>query len=139
MLQFLFDTDHLTFFEQGHAPLGGHLAKHGTTAIGISIVTVEESLRGRLAHLARAPDGPARISRYGYLRGTIQVFCDLAIVPYDQAAEDQFQQLVGLRLRVGTRDLKIAAIALANNLTLLSRNKRDFGQVPGLRLDDWSV
>lgn len=35
--------------------------------------------------------------------------------------------------------LKIAAIALANNATLLSKNLRDFSKVPGLKVEDWSV
>lgn len=42
------------------------------------------------------------------------------------------------RPRIGTMDLKIAAIALANDATLLSRNLRDFGKVPGLRVEDWT-
>ena len=80
-----------------------------------------------------------RVLHYGHLHSSVQLFCRSNLVPYDQAAEAQFQHLLGLRLRVGTQDLKIAAIALANNLTLLTRNRGDFGRVPGLALDDWSV
>lgn len=34
-------------------------------------------------------------------------------------------------------DLKIASIALANDATVLTRNARDFGKVPNLRIEDW--
>jgi tRNA(fMet)-specific endonuclease VapC len=34
-------------------------------------------------------------------------------------------------------DLKIAAIALANDALVLSANLREFGRVPGLRVEDW--
>jgi tRNA(fMet)-specific endonuclease VapC len=36
-------------------------------------------------------------------------------------------------------DLKIAAIALANDVTLLTRNLSDFGKVPDLRTEDWAL
>jgi tRNA(fMet)-specific endonuclease VapC len=40
-------------------------------------------------------------------------------------------------IRIGTQDLKIAAIALANDALLLSANVRDFQKVPGLRVENW--
>jgi predicted nucleic acid-binding protein len=35
--------------------------------------------------------------------------------------------------------LKIAAIALKHDATLLARNLTDFGMVPDLRVEDWTV
>jgi len=34
-------------------------------------------------------------------------------------------------------DRKIASITLADDATLLTRNKNDFNKVPGLRVEDW--
>lgn len=139
MLQFVLDTDHLTLFEHGHQPLKQHLAAHAPDSVGLTVVTVEESLRGRLAAIAKAPDGPARIARYALLLGSLNRFQAFPLAPFDRGAEDQFQQLQIMRLRVGSLDLKIAAIALANQLILVTRNRRDFGRIPGMLLEDWSV
>ena len=52
MLKFLFDTDHLTLFDHGHPVLRKKLQSHPPDAVGISVVTVEENVRGRLAAIS---------------------------------------------------------------------------------------
>jgi tRNA(fMet)-specific endonuclease VapC len=136
MLQFLFDTDHLTLFQRGHPLVGQRLALQPVGAVGISVVSIEESLRGRLAQVARAADGPARIHCYALLEETVVSFAQFPVAPFDRVAEAQFQQLRSHR--IGTMDRKIASIAVAQNVILLTRNRRDFAQIPGLRLEDWS-
>src|SRR5437016_1020028 len=120
MLQFALDTDHLTLYDHGHPPLKRHLATRTAGVVGLTVVTVEECLRGRLAALVRARDGAARIARYDLLTHSPRQFQRFPLVAFDQPVEDQFQQLIRLRLRIGARDLRIAACALANKLTLVT-------------------
>lgn len=48
-------------------------------------------------------------------------------------------QLETRGISIGGYDLQIAAIALANNLTLVTHNTREFERVQGLQLEDWEV
>ena len=139
MPQFLFDTDHLTLLQYKHPALMQRIAAQGAGTVAICPVSIEEILRGRLAVLARNLTGAMRIRAYAHLVAAVEMFQLFPVVPFDQASEAQFQQLRNARLRVGTQDLKIAAVALVNQLTVVTRNNRDFGRVPGLTLADWSV
>ena len=38
---------------------------------------------------------------------------------------------------IGPYDLLIAGIAIAHNLTVITRNTREFARVPGLRVENW--
>jgi tRNA(fMet)-specific endonuclease VapC len=100
---------------------------------------MQEALRGRLGFLARPLSGPARIKAYGWLVDTLELFRQFSTVPFDTACESAFQQLRAQRLHIGSQDLRIAAVALAHRLVLLTRNQRDFGRIPNLALDNWSV
>ena len=138
MIRVLLDTDHVSLQERGHLPLRARLASLPPGAIAVSVVTVEEMLRGRLAILARRSEGEARVRAYAKFLETVLFFSTVPVMPFDMACEQQFQALRAMRLRVGSQDLRIAATALVHNVVLVTRNRRDFEQVPGLMLDDWS-
>ena len=138
MIRWLLDTDHVSLHERGHAPLRLRLASVPPSSIAVSVVTVEEMIRGRLAILARRSEGETRIRAYAKFMETVLFFASIPVVPFDLACERKFQELRSLRLRVGSQDLRIAAAALVSNLTLVTRNRRDFERVPGLLLEDWS-
>jgi tRNA(fMet)-specific endonuclease VapC len=63
------------------------------------------------------------------------------ILPFDIAAAEIAGQLgADLAARgtpIGAHDLQIAAIALANDLTLVTHNTREFSRLTGLQLEDW--
>ena len=44
-----------------------------------------------------------------------------------------------MKVRIGTMDLRIAAITIAQDGLLLSKNLTDFRKVPGLRVEEWTV
>ena len=139
MLQFLFDTDHLTLYQHKHPPLLQRIALQPADSVAICPINIEETMRGRLAPLARILAGNKHVQAYAHLVAAEEMFRLFPLVPFDGASESEFQHLRAARLRVGTLDLKIAAIALTNGLTVLTRNRSDFGRVPGLALEDWSV
>jgi tRNA(fMet)-specific endonuclease VapC len=67
----------------------------------------------------------------------VDVLRGMTVMPFDAAAASEFVRLRRQKPRVGTMDLKIAAIALAHDALLLSANRRDYEKVPGLRVENW--
>jgi len=59
----------------------------------------------------------------------------IPLLDFDAAAAVEYQRLSRSRLRVGSMDLKIAAITLANDATLITRNLSDFRKVLGLNIE----
>ncbi|MGL4499648.1 MAG: type II toxin-antitoxin system VapC family toxin [Planktothrix sp.] len=64
-------------------------------------------------------------------------------LPFDDASALIFGRLKAqLELTgemIGIKDLQIAAIALANDLTLVTHNTAEFERVTGLQIEDWEV
>ena len=62
-------------------------------------------------------------------------------LPFDDRAAEEYgkvrSHLAVLGTPIGPNDLMIAAIALANHMTLVTHNTAEFSRVPGLTLEDW--
>lgn len=64
-------------------------------------------------------------------------------LPFEDRAALIFGQIRAILAAAGTPigpyDLQVAAIALANNLTVVTHNTDEFQRVEGLRIEDWEV
>jgi tRNA(fMet)-specific endonuclease VapC len=106
--------------------------------IATTIITYEEQTRGWFAYLAKAKTMAGQVDAYTRLLQHLKNYRKIEVLPFDDVAATVFQSLQKLRLKVGTFDLKIAAVTIAHEATLLSRNLGDFGKVPGLLVEDWT-
>jgi len=136
------DTDHLTVIQRQNHPTFSILsARLGSMPPGeacTTIVNVEEQMRGWLAMVRRSKKVQQEIAAYRQLHELFAYFAEIPVLDFDEAAAERFAALRRSRLRLGSMDLKIAAIALSRHATLLSRNLGDFRQVPALRVEDWT-
>jgi tRNA(fMet)-specific endonuclease VapC len=96
-------------------------------------------MRGWMAYLGRARTIAAQFDAYGRLLQHLNNYREIALLAFDEVAAAEFQRLKKLRPRLAAMDLKIAAIVLSNNATLLTRNRQDFGQIPDLKIEDWTA
>jgi tRNA(fMet)-specific endonuclease VapC len=138
---YLLDTDHLSVLERGGTAaqsLRRRLHMVPPDDVVATVVSYEEQTRGWLGFIAKARSLEEQVTAYSNLQRHLQVFCAIPLIAFDQAAAAIVQRLQKQRIRIGTMDLKIASIALAQDATLLSRNVADFEKVPGLRVEDWT-
>lgn len=136
------DTDHMSLLEwgdDGSELLRERLADAGSEDVATTIVSYEEQMRGWMAYGARAKTIGQQVEAYWRLRRQLENYRQIPILDFDDAAATEFQRLRRSRIRIGTMDLKIAAIALSRDALLLSRNLVDFQKVPDLKVEDWSA
>jgi tRNA(fMet)-specific endonuclease VapC len=136
---YLLDTDHVSLDQRGNALVAARLKAVGPADVAVSIITVEEQLRGWLAVVRAAKNGNQRTAAYNRLRIAVEYFATMRLLDYDRAADEHFEALRQAGVRIGTQDLRIAAIALAQGAIVVTRNTRDFGQIPRLSIVDWSA
>jgi tRNA(fMet)-specific endonuclease VapC len=138
----LFDTDTLSVWQWDTMPDAGVLRLRlddlADGDIGVSVVTIHEQANGCHAQLNRAKTGRDLVVGYTLFDKLVQSLLKFPVVRFDDAAAAMQGVLQALKTGVKPMDLRIAAIALANNLTLVTRNVSDFTRVPNLKIEDWT-
>jgi tRNA(fMet)-specific endonuclease VapC len=138
------DTDVLTLIQRREGAAYSRLdtrlqAAAASRAICVTIISLEEQTRGWLTFISRARSLDRQIEAYRRLHELFDDYRARRVLDFDERAARQYQQLVKARVRIGSMDLKIAAVALVHGATLLSRNQGDFRKVPGLQVEDWTL
>ena len=124
------DTDLLTILFRGppleRARLLSWLDQQRDEDAFITIISFEEQMRGWLAVISKAKTPERQSEGYARLGELISNFGELPVLAFDINAAERFGVLRREYRRHGAADLKIAAIAIANDATFLTRNIRDF-------------
>jgi len=146
----ILDTDILSLWQRRSQPvfeqIERHLRSFPPEQIATTIVTVWEQLGSRFNQVNVGFDELKKrgkydklIYAYNYLGETLEFFTQINILPFNESAAAKFQELPPrLRQRIGTCDACIAAIVLSVGGVLVTRNLRDFSQVPDLIIEDWT-
>lgn len=139
MSLYLLDTDHFTLYEFGHPQVLRNIARNLASSLAVSVITVEEQLTGWQRALHKAKDDRRREQIYVRMARTVESLADWTVIPLFLTALSRHASLIRQRLNVGSNDLKIAATAIESGATVVTRNRRDFGRVSGLPIEDWSI
>ena len=141
------ETDRLArrghYPKSGYEPYSGRLqAKLAATKeedVFLTVVSVHEQMLGANNFISQARDRKNVVRGYRMIEAAMIDYEQYRILPFDEPAAIQFEELRKQGVRVSTMDLRIASIALSNDCTVLTRNTVDFEKAPGLRFEDWTI
>jgi tRNA(fMet)-specific endonuclease VapC len=138
---YLLDTNHIVCWQCAKGAefmlLRQRLEQIRDLDVFVSIVSFHEEIVGWNRYLTRAKNSNSLVKAYSKFDQILHDFGQMQVLPFDQKAADVFDELVRQKhSRVGVMDLRIAAIAIANQMLLLTQNTVDFERIPNLQIDD---
>ncbi|NJM57523.1 MAG: type II toxin-antitoxin system VapC family toxin [Synechococcales cyanobacterium RU_4_20] len=142
MASYVLDSDHISLFLGNHPQVCERFAKEWADS-AITIISVQEIFNGWASRLSRSGSELETVRVYEKWHVVTEFFKLIEILNYDAAASRVYEALIQGNPELGKRrlekDMRIAAIALSQDITVVTRNQRDFEPVPGLALENWTV
>jgi tRNA(fMet)-specific endonuclease VapC len=125
LIRFLIDSDCAIFATTGQMPqLGERLSQCAPGDVGLSAISYAEIILGMEQGKPPTPEA---------LAAMVEV---VPILPFDEAAAREYAQLPFKRARF---DRLLAAHALSVGAIVITNNEGDFADVPGLKVENWTV
>ncbi len=137
-MSYILDTDHISLYQHGYPSVFQKVNNLRKEQLFVTIISLEEQLRRRLA-VIRNPQNITLPNAYRNFYTTYRFFSEMNVLDFDHRALTYYQNLKKQKIRIGSQDLKIAAIALIHKMTLTTRNTKDFCQITDLTLEDWTT
>ncbi|MBE9008736.1 type II toxin-antitoxin system VapC family toxin [Pseudanabaenaceae cyanobacterium LEGE 13415] len=139
----ILDTDHISLILRGHAQVIRQLQSFNSQEWAVTIISIQEIFNGWIVSLNDPKYQDRQVELYTRLWHSNQFFQKAQVLNFDTSAQDRYDQTrllyPDLKKPRLEKDVKIAAIAQANQAIVVTRNQRDFTLVPGLQLEDWSL
>ena len=139
-MKYLLDTDHLSILQRKAGPdflrLSNWMGQCSVADFACCVVSLHEQLLGAHNFLNQAKNSAGLVRGYQFLERLPRDYLTFALLPFDSASAAIYDRLLARNLRLNAMDLRLASIALARGLIVLTRNLRDFGRVPALAIED---
>jgi tRNA(fMet)-specific endonuclease VapC len=135
----VFDSDIFTLFAYGHEKVKKRYDE-ADDVFAVTVITWIEVLKGRTDSMLKAANEKELRVAAERMRHTVTVLNDFAVLPVDDAAVAQFGKPLRHKKLAKRRraDMLVACIALGCQARLVTRNLKDFKDVPGARLENWA-
>ncbi|MBO1057327.1 MAG: type II toxin-antitoxin system VapC family toxin [Dolichospermum sp. JUN01] len=138
---YILDTNIVTLLQHENNQIIQHIRAIDSSSIFVTTITLEEQLKGRLAIINKCNSNQnlqGLASAHRNLKLTQEYFCKLNLLEFNEAACECYQKLRQQKIKSGSQDLRIAAIALVNRAIVVTQNRQDFEKVPDLSIEDWT-
>lgn len=105
----------------------------------ITVITVEEILRGALNQINQVRRNTEVVNAYARFSALVNAVNEFQILPYTEEAQQIFGTLPPGILRVGRQDCRIAAIAKSRGFVIVTANVTDFEAIGLAPVEDWTL
>ena len=130
---YLLDTNIISYWMRGDEGVIGRIKENSPADLALSAITLAEILYGIEKSPVKKKERRLKIERIVLL---------LDLYPFGESAAEKYGVVRAQLEKEGTpiseRDIQIAAIAMANRLTVVTHNVKEFNRIRELKVKDWA-